>query len=237
VRVVQASFSQAPPRATDEARQLVVRAIEAKGGLERLRAVKALMAVTSTRATTPTGEMTAEVTTYLEYPDKVHVVTRLPETVLVQVFDGRRAWVRDPAGTHDVPERAVNDLRATLQRDTMAALLAAYDGRVRARRLPDARGDDGRPLHALELSGTRLDPTILYLDPETHLVVRQAYVLGGPGDPLVEERFSDYRAVDGVQIAFTATVRRGGEPMIERRILEITINPPADPARFRRPAS
>jgi outer membrane lipoprotein-sorting protein len=53
---------------------------------------------------------------------------------------------------------------------------------------------------------------------------------------MVEELFSDYRKVDGVQVAFTATVRRGSQTVFERRLSDITFNTPFDPALFKRPA-
>ena len=53
--------------------------------------------------------------------------------------------------------------------------------------------------------------------------------------PLIEEQFSDYRAVDGIQVAFAAKVLRGGEPVLERRVIEITFNKPIDPSLFKRP--
>ena len=116
-------------------------------------------------------------------------------------------------------------------------LLAAYDGRVRPRLLPDVKDETGRRFHALELSSVTLEPIVLYIDPDTHLVAKQTYVAGGARGPVVEELFSDYQMVDGVQIAFTAKVRRGGQPVLERRITAITINPPIDPRLFTRPAS
>jgi hypothetical protein len=62
-------------------------------------------------------------------------------------------------------------------------------------------------------------------------------VAGGPGQALVEELFSEYKAVDGVQIAFTAAVRRGSQTVLERKVTEIRINEPLDPALFKRPAN
>jgi hypothetical protein len=91
--------------------------------------------------------------------------------------------------------------------------------------------------YALELSGPDLDPTILYVDPETSLIVKQSYVAGGRGKPLVEEVFSDYRPVDGVQVAFGTTVRVRGESVLDRRVTAFTINAPISPALFKRPAS
>ena len=61
----------------------------------------------------------------------------------VQVYDGERGWVRDPGGVHDVPEAALRDMAASLKRDTVAALLAAERGELRARLLPDVKDADG----------------------------------------------------------------------------------------------
>jgi hypothetical protein len=61
-------------------------------------------------------------------------------------------------------------------------------------------------------------------------------VAGGAGQPLVEELFADHRVVDGVQVAFATTVRRGGQPIVERRLADFTINAPIAPALFKRPS-
>jgi hypothetical protein len=159
----------------------------------------------------------------------------LPDATVVQVFDGARAWVKDPAGVHDVPAQALADLRLSLRRDTIAALLAAYDGTLRARLLPDVKDEAGRIHRALELSGQDLDPMVLYLDPETFRITRQSYVAAGPGSALIEERFSDYRPVDGIQIAFSAAVRRGDHVMLDRKVVELKINDLLAPTLFTRP--
>jgi AcrR family transcriptional regulator len=88
-----------------------------------------------------------------------------------------------------------------------------------------------------EVAPPDLDPTILYIDPETSLVVKQTYVTGGRGTPLVEELFTDYRPVDGVQVAFGTTVRVRGESVLERRVTAFAINAPVSPALFKRPPS
>ncbi len=221
-----------------KAKRLLDRAIAAKGGLDRLRAVKRIAAGTRTTMTAPDGRtQETDATTYLEYPDHVRVETRLPEGSTLQVYDGVHAWVRDPRGVQEVPERYIRDLQTSLRRDTIAVLLAAEQGSVRARALPDVKGDTGTVRHALEVSSNDLDPMILYIDADTGLVSKQSYVIGGPGQPVVEEIFTDYRPVDGVEIAYTARVRVAGRPTLERHVTTITINPPFDAALFKRPAS
>jgi zinc protease len=236
----RASYQQTNPIAPTEgadARALLDQVIAAKGGLETLRASKTITAVTTAELTTPEGPVRAETTTYLAYPNRVRVETKLPNATIVQGFDGARAWVQDARGTHDVPDQGLRELQSGFRRDMIAMLLAARDGTVRARRLPDVKDETGKLFHALEFSAVDLEPLVLQIDPATSLITKQTYVAGGPGQPLVEELFSDYRPVDALQVAFTARVRRGGQPVLERRILDIKINTPLDPALFRRPSS
>jgi hypothetical protein len=183
----------------------------------------------------PAGGVEARTTTYLEYPNHVRIETTLPEATTVQVYDGEHAWIRDPRGVQEVPERMVRDLQTSLKRDTVTLLLSAASGAVRPRLLPDVKDGDGLR-HALEFSGPGLDPVVLYIAPDTNLISKQTYVAGAPGQPIVEEAYSDYRNVDGVQVAYAAAVRRGGQPILDRRVTDIKINAAIDPALFKRPA-
>ncbi len=213
------------------------RVIAAKGGIDTLRGVKTIRAVTRAETETPTGRINVETTTFLEYPNRVNVQTRLPGETIVQVYDGARAWVRDAHGVHDVPDRMAREMESSFRRDILSVLVAAHDGAVRARLLPDVKDAGGRIQHTLEFSATGLEPSVLYVDAETSLVMKQAYFAGGQGQPLVEEEFSDYRLVDGLQIAFAATVRQGGQIVLERHVTEIRVNAPPDPLLFKRPTT
>jgi zinc protease len=219
------------------ARTLLDRVVAAKGGAERLRGVKNLVVTTTARAMGPNGPTDpANTVTYIEYPSHVRVESSIRGTQVVQVFDGTRAWVRDPNGVHDVPERGLRDFQNGLRRDTISVLLAALDGRLRVRRLPDVKDDTGALREALEFSSADLEPMVMYADPATGLVMKQTYVAGGMGQPLVEESFTDYRSVDGVQINFAASIRVGGEAALERAVTDVKINSTLDPALFKRPS-
>jgi zinc protease len=225
---------QAPDSAPTDGlttRALLEKVIAAKGGLETLRRIRSIRAVTSAPAAR------AEVTTYLEYPNRMRVESTLPSGSRIEVFDGKRGWVREGSQVHDVPDEAVRSLELTFKRDTVAMLLAADENRLTARRLPDVRASGGSVHHALELSSAELDPVVLYVEPKTYLIAKQVYVAPAPGKPLVEEVFSDYKAVSGVMIAFTARVRTGGQQVYERRVSHIEINPAIDARLFARPGT
>ena len=223
---------------TRRARALLDRMIEAKGGLERLRAVKSLVVTTRARAIGPNvPKDPADTVTYIDYPNRVRVESRIRGTDVVQIYDGTRAWVRDPNGTHDVPDRMLRDFESGLRRDTINVLLGAAEGRVQIRRVADAKDDGGAVRQALEFSGPELEPTVMFVDPLTGLVTKQTYVAGGMGQPLVEEMFSDYRPVDGVQFTFAAKVLVGGQLALERAVTDIKVGGPLNPSLFKRPAS
>jgi hypothetical protein len=53
---------------------------------------------------------------------------------------------------------------------------------------------------------------------------------------VVQERFSDYRPVDGVRVAFKTIVQRPGAPLIERIVQTIRFNIPLQASLFVRPS-
>jgi hypothetical protein len=224
-----------------KAKALLDQVIAAKGGLATLRGIRSIKAVTSATMAAPGGPGTtpgtieAETTTYLQYPDHVRIETKAAQGTQIQVYDGQHGWVGDPGGVHDVPDAALADMAASLKRDSVAVLLAAERGDLRPRLLPDVKDTDGVVRHALELSSPSFEPLVLYIDPQTSAISKQAYIVRAPGQPLIEELFSDYRTVAGVNVAFTAEVRAAGKPVVKRRLTTITFNSAFDPKLFTRP--
>jgi len=223
------------PQEGEKAKALLDRAIEAKGGLEKLRGLKTIVA-TQTLTNVTEGNASSPATNYIEYPDHFRIETPVPGGTVIQGFDGTKSWVKDPRGLHDAPDALAREARNSLRRDIVSLLLAAKGGSVTPRILPDVKDESGHVDHALELSATDMNPIVLYVDPESGLIRKLLFTADAPGRPLVEERFSDYRAIDGIQIPFVA-VRKAGDRTIERRISDIKINTPLDPALFKRPAS
>jgi zinc protease len=228
-----------PPPVTQadaaKAKPLVERAIASMGGLAKLRSIRNMVVTTQTSASGPDGTLDVTATTYVEYPNRVRVETRLRDVTSVQVYDGQQAWVSDPKGVHDVPATAIRELDLGLRRAPIALLLDAEQGRIQSRQIADLKEAGGRSYQGLEFSAANVEPIALYLDRGTGLVAKETYVAGGPGQPLIEETFRNYEPADGVQFARSATVRRGGQIVLERRISRVVINADLDPVLFKRP--
>lgn len=222
------------PEEADKAKTLLNKVIDAKGGLEKLRGVKTI--VVKQTLTNPQGETRKfDTTTYIAYPDRFRTESPAPGGTNVQVFDGRQLWVKDARSVREIPEAVARDVNATLRRDPVAMLVDAADGKLRARVLPDVKEAGGRIDRALELSAADFNPVVLLIDPETSRINKLTFVSDAPGRPIVEEEFSDYRAIDGVQFAFVGA-RRNGAQSIERRVTDLKLNVPIDPALFKRPS-
>jgi outer membrane lipoprotein-sorting protein len=233
-----AAGRQAPPQTAEDKQQataLLDRVIAAKGGLDKLRALKTIVVRQTLDSQAADRETQIETTTYIQYPDRFRTETRGPGGVNVQVFDGEHVWARTARGVQEIPDTVARDLGATLRRDPVMMLIGAKAGTIAARLLPDVKDASGVVHHALELSAPDLNPVVLLIDKESGRIDRQTFVAGAPGRPIIEEEFSDYRPVDGVQIAFHG-VRRNGGQTLERRITDIHINVPIDPALFKRPS-
>jgi len=154
----------------------------------------------------------------------------------VQAFDGEQVWVRDQRGPREQPESVARQVRTSLRRDVVSLLLAAKSGTLTPRLLPDVKNDAGRIDHVLEVSAPDLNPILLYIDPESSLIGKLAFIDNAPTRPLVEERFSDYRMIDGIQIPFQGS-RQIGSQSVERRTRDVKLNTPIDPSLFKRPGS
>jgi predicted Zn-dependent peptidase len=224
------------PGGDEQARAIIARAVEAKGGLETLKQIRTVVARATTTVRTPRDEEAeVETTTYIEYPDRFRVEAGLPFGQVVQTYNRGAAWTVDPRGTRDASVQERRQFEAAVKRDIVALLVRASSSAIEMRTRAD-ESHEGRTLKAVELWGGDLDPVVVHVDAETGDVMRQLYTVDTPEGPQqVEELFSDYRTVNGVRVAYRAEVRRGGARQLERSVTDFQINVPIADNLFRKP--
>jgi zinc protease len=222
----------APPESAPAS--LIDRAIAAKGGLERLRGVRTVHAVAEMEVGDP-GAEPMTVTTRIAYPDRFRIDVASSKGVMTQVFADGKAWMRlsSQERTYDM---LGEELRAAADRDVLKLLLGIKDGTIPVRPASIA-ALDGRGVDALECrvgSGT----VRLLLDRVSGLVLAEQYEAQQTGAERVEteERYSDYRPVDGIQVPFATEVRRNGVVLVRRRVREIAFNRALPADTFSRPS-
>ena len=222
----------------ESVRDVIARAVKAKGGIDKLRSIRTVKATaTTTMVGGAAGPATFDTTSYIQYPGSFRVDAKTASGPVVRVFSGGECWVKDERGIRSAPAAEADQMRSTVQRDVIGLLLALSDGKVPATRLPDVV-EEGRGLTAIGVGGGAMQAVVLLLDPETDLIRAQRYdaPAGAAGRTTVEEQFSEYRSVDGLQVAFAAVVQAGGQPVLTRRVRTFEYNIPLAADLFTRPA-
>ena len=197
--------------------------------------MKTVEATSTTTLMMPQGAVKTETTTYIEYPDRFRVEARVVSGTVVQVYAGeKQVWVQDPIkGLMDVPAQVRKDFKAGVDRDVIPLLVRTARGELKPR-LVDQGAD--QQVRAVEVSGAGIEPVTLYIDAASGLVLRESYRLPDRSGS-AEELFADYRDVEGLKIAFRATVRRNGLPVLERLVTEFKVNPPLKAGLFEKPSA
>jgi hypothetical protein len=218
-------------------RELIQRVVEAKGGLTRLKGIRTVVADADTTFRLEQGPISSGTKTYVVYPDKFRVDASLAGAEIVQVYNAGDAWMKDPMGLREAPAGMRDEFAAGVRRDTIPLLIAAAEGSLSVRALPE-EGKDGTVLKIVEITGDKFPPVKLYIDSQ-HLIARQAFSAQGADgrSVLAEEAFSDYRTVDGVRVPFKAEVMRNGKTILERTLKDVKFNTEIDPKLFARPQS
>jgi zinc protease len=223
---------------TDRAtRALIDRAVAAKGGLDLLRSIRTVRAEAVT--TVAIEGLTTELpgTTMIRYPSAFRMEATTPAGPLIQVFNAGTYWFQDRQGVHSAPQAMADQIRGTVQRDTVPLLLALADGTVRARALDVV--DEGQTKPSLDVALPGSKPLTLIFDPATALLAKARYRTDGSAagaDVSVEETYSDYRDVRGLKVAFSTELRREGSPPVHRRLRTFQFNVPLDPILFSKPS-
>ncbi len=214
---------------------LLKQVVQVKGGLDALKGIRTVVVDADMSVTTPRGPTVIPTKTYVVYPDKFRVDATFAGQQNVQAYNGGSAWVKDPAGVSAAPPAMRSDFAATVRRDTFPLLIAASEGKLAVRPLPEeVKGTVA--LKVIEISGEGLTPVRLYID-QSNRIVRQTYTTPGPdGHPSqAEEVFSDYRKVNGIEVPFKASVLRDGRLILDRTLKSVTFNVPVDAVLFQQP--
>jgi len=222
---------------TQTADELIAKNIQAKGGIDKIRAIKS---VRITEKFDGGGGFTAKAAQINSRPNLVRETFALQGMTAVQAYDGLTGWQIQPFGGHKDPElMGENDLRDILLDADFDGPLVDYKEKGNTveylgRDIVD--GDD-----ALRLKVTLKNGDILYyyLDPDTFLEIRKEIRQTIRGS--VRERIVDlgsYKPVNGVMYPFSIAQGSKANPGAQTFTVEkMEVNVAVDPADFAVPAS
>jgi hypothetical protein len=217
--------------------ELVQKNIQAKGGMERMKAITSVRVKARMIAG---GGFTAAVGQENQRPNLLRETFSLQGMTSITAFDGETGWQIQPFGGHKDPElMGEDDIRdLELDRDFDGPLVDYKEkgNTVEFMGHDVVDGDD-----ALRLKVTLKNGDIVYyfLDPDTFLEIRrevQEFIRGSVRESVTE--YGSYKPVAGVMYPFSISQGSKANPAEQTTIIEkIEVNVPIDKADFSVPAS
>lgn len=221
-----ASPTATAPQSVDE---LIAKNIQAKGGLER---IKAIQSIKQTARMTAQGA-TAQVVVYLKRPNLLRQEITVAGQTMVNAFDGTTPWYVNPLAGATTPTAVTGPAADAIREQAdFDGPLVDYKAKGYAIELVGAETLNGRPVQHLKLTGRNSQVQHCYLDAETGLeakIVSQSQV----GE--IEQDLSDYRDVDGVKVPFASKSVSGGVVMATMAVEKVEFNLTLDPGLFKMP--
>ena len=152
---------------------------------------------------------------------------------ITTVLDGESGWRQTPQGLMDLAGSDLEEARADELRSLFQIL---REWRTKEWQALEPREFGGVPCRVVHAPGAAVEEWLLYFDMETNLLRGMEYRGRGRQGPMhAVERFSDYRAVNGAQLAHATDVSHDGERAVELKITSITLDPAAEESIWARP--
>jgi hypothetical protein len=216
---------------------LVQKNIAAKGGMEKIKAIKSLRVKARMIGG---GGFTAAVGQENERPNLLRETFSLQGMTSVTAFDGTTGWQIQPFGGHKDPELMGEDDLRDMQLD-MDFDGPLVDYREKGNTIEYMGHDTVDGDDALRLKVTLKNGDIVYyfLDPDTFLEIRrevQEFIRGSVRESVTE--FGSYKPVAGVMYPFSIAQGSKENPAEQTTTIEkIDVNVPIDKADFAVPSS
>jgi outer membrane lipoprotein-sorting protein len=220
------------PEASDtdvaKAKEILAAAVEAHGGIERLKAVKNVVADSQTTRHTPMGQMDLKVVLYQVYPGKMRQNIVAPQGEMNIVFDGEAAFAITPMGTQPLPPEMVTSLKNAIFRDTVPLLVHLTENDVPIQ-YAGTEEVNGKPTSVLLVKQPSGEMVKVFISEDTHYVVKLAFSETEQGVTMdIETMFSDFRDVEGIKFAFHVVQNVNGELYTDNRFNSVKLNTELD---------
>ncbi len=213
---------------------LIDKHIAARGGVDNIKAVET---VKMTGKVEVMG-MEIDMTNYLKRPNKIRsmLVIKAMNAEVNQGFDGEMGWMQNPGSSpQPMPKELANGMKD--QADIDGMLMNYEDKGITLEYLGEGMVND-KPAHKLKVTREDQPDTVVYIDKETYLEVKLEGEGVNPqtGEPAQTETFmSDYRLVNGVQMAHLMEVKMDGTTFQKITMSEIVTNIDVEDSIFTMP--
>jgi hypothetical protein len=227
-----------PGAAQDDPKAIIQKAVNAKGGADRLDRFPA--ALIETKGTIVQGGQAVPFTarTVYELPDRGRIALEMEslggKTRAVQVFDGTTARVVVNGEARKLGDVQAREFRESIHAQNVMRLTPLLKERGFTLTPADSTTVGGKPAVSVKVSVKDHRDVTLYFDRVTGLLVKaeRPTVNSAGQEAKQEQTFSDYKAFDGIMHPMHTVVTRDGQKIMESDTVDFKPMEKADPREF-----
>jgi hypothetical protein len=242
VLAVLLTTSALPVRAAEankDAKAIIARAIEVKGGAANVAKYKASSA--SVKGTLFIGGMAGEIsgTAKDQAPDKHRLEVSIrfggQENKIVQVVNGDKGWEKSDGKTAEMDKEGLEEAREELYAGEIEELRGLNGKGIQLSLVGDSKVD-GKSAVGVRVSSAGHRDVSLYFDKENGLLIKSETKGKEGGSEYNEEIFySDYKKVSGLMVHHKEKVLRNGKPFMNLEMTSVTPAEKFDDKEFAKP--
>lgn len=199
--------------------ELIGKNLTARGGLEKIHAIKTLKSEGKLRFG---GQFELTFAFYQKAPDSSRSEASLQGLTAVQAWDGKDAWQISPfQGRKDPEKMTADDAKALADAAPIGGPLVDWQARGSKVEYLGTEDVDGTDAHKLKVTLKNGDIDVVYLDPDQFLEIRtvaQRTVRGTRVESVSD--YGDYEQVEGVYFPFSISTENKAEGGIQQTTIE-----------------
>ena len=214
---------------------LIAKNLEARGGLDKIKAVQSMRMTGKMMM----GQMEAPMIIEMKRPANMRLEFTFQGMTGVQAYDGKSGWSLEPFGGKKDPEpMSTEDLKEAEEQSDMDGPLVDYKAKGNKVELVGKDKVEGSDAWKLKITLKSGDVRYLYLDADSYLEIKgesKRTIRGSESE--IETTIGDYKEVEGLLIPFSFQAGAKGSDAKQNIVVEkVEINPTIDLARFKMPA-
>jgi hypothetical protein len=224
------------PVAAQTVDEVIAKNIEARGGLEKLKAVQAIRL--SSKMMMGPG-MEAPMTLEIKRPKSLRMEFTFQGMTGVQAYDGKSGWSISPfQGKKDPEPMSPDDIKEAEEEADLDGPLVDYKAKGHTVELVGKEKIEGSDAYKLKVTLKTGTVRYQYIDADSFLEIKTEAKRTIRGSEMeFESTIGDYKEVGGLLIPHSIQSGAKGRPEKQNIVIEkVELNPKLDEARFKMPA-
>ncbi len=211
--------------------EILTKNYQARGGLEKLRALNALKI--KGKVVIPGQGIELSIVMWQKNPNKMRLESTFQEKVIIQAYDGQKAWRIMPFISADAQEMSQEESQQFKEQADFENPLVVYKEKGYKLELLGKEDLEGTPVFKLKLTKTDGREIYFYLDAASGIELKSTMVLKSVvTESMNEIIFGDYKPVNGLLMPFYIENKTNGKTQMQMTMETIEINPAIDDAIF-----